>query len=765
MSDMKEPQVASPSPTGAAPPLDLSRVSLADAVRSNPSRPGSARDGTSALTARRHVRIDDVLESPHFEQPKSRFDYDILEKTKEFFRETAVYLLFLILFCTIIIGVRSGQSSYLLSNNIRDHLLNEEFPKANVLKTFFDVGEIAEFWEYYRTVFVNQMYADNWYNGDAFSGENEQFLFLYQNMIIGGIEMRQVRVAPQRCDVSNRIRSIVPTCYPEFSDEYQQKSNLQPTNSVFTSSSPYLQWRSAADTGDIAFWARVSTYPASGYVAIFPNNNSTYTQQTLDTLYSGLWLDRSTRAVMTSMTFYNPNLNLFTQMKMVNEFPASGGAVNSASTRTILLFPYVSTTDYIILALEILFVMMIVYYMVEELIEIFSEGPSYFTKFWNYFDWINLIFFGVTIALRITVYAKMADQTVVAGSSSYVSYEYVAYLSTQESNVNAINGFIMFFKLFKYLSIFPRMAVLSETISNAAIDLLSFFFMFFIIFLGFSIAFFISMGRDLFNYSTVPRSMQTLFQAAVGAFDYDEIAQANRILGPILFVMYMLLVFYILANMFIAIISNSYEEMSTKIKEEEQESLGVQIFDFLKLNLKKRLAADEEDLEELHKIGSALDMKKADIDNDQRISRKELIDLVGDEVAQIILNYYDVDDNGSLDLKEVQRIQEDVRRREEELIADQAASAAALSRTGSRMGVLGDRPMSARGGGGSTTSQALAIATIISGLNNLNVRLESISSRMDRTDRNLKALSGTIAEKLSVAAVASRSTEKRKSTG
>jgi hypothetical protein len=52
------------------------------------------------------------------------------------------------------------------------------------------------------------------------------------------------------------------------------------------------------------------------------------------------------------------------------EFPATGGAIPSYTFRTVKLIRYVTVTDYFILACEFIFVLFIVYYMIEEGIEV-----------------------------------------------------------------------------------------------------------------------------------------------------------------------------------------------------------------------------------------------------------------------------------------------------------------------------------------------------------------------------------------------------------
>jgi len=61
---------------------------------------------------------------------------------------------------------------------------------------------------------------------------------------------------------------------------------------------------------------------------------------------------------------------LYVCARLVAEFPASGGIVTSADFRTVKLLRYVSPSDFFVMACEILFMLLVVYYIVEEIIEV-----------------------------------------------------------------------------------------------------------------------------------------------------------------------------------------------------------------------------------------------------------------------------------------------------------------------------------------------------------------------------------------------------------
>ena len=128
-------------------------------------------------------------------------------------------------------------------------------------------------------------------------------------------------------------------------------------------------YRTENDLDGQSFWGKLTTYSGAGYVQ---NLGKTKAESTaiIEKLFSELWIDRGTRVVFIDFTVYNANINLFCVVKLVVEFPATGGAISSSDFRTVKLIRYVTIKDYFIMACEFIFVLFIVYYMVEEGIEV-----------------------------------------------------------------------------------------------------------------------------------------------------------------------------------------------------------------------------------------------------------------------------------------------------------------------------------------------------------------------------------------------------------
>lgn len=78
-------------------------------------------------------------------------------------------------------------------------------------------------------------------------------------------------------------------------------------------------------------------------------------------------------------------------LRLVVEFPATGGAIPSYQIRTVKLIRYVTSWDYFVLGCEIVFCVFVLYYIVEEILEVRIHKCSYFTNIWNILDVVVLL--------------------------------------------------------------------------------------------------------------------------------------------------------------------------------------------------------------------------------------------------------------------------------------------------------------------------------------------------------------------------------------
>lgn len=69
------------------------------------------------------------------------------------------------------------------------------------------------------------------------------------------------------------------------------------------------------------------------------------------------------------------------------------------------------------------------------------------------------------------------------------------------------------------------------------------------------------------------------FRILLGDFKFAELQQANCILGPTYFILYVFFTFFILLNMFLAIINDAYSEVKAEMSRQKHE---FEMIDFFK---------------------------------------------------------------------------------------------------------------------------------------------------------------------------------------
>ena len=80
-----------------------------------------------------------------------------------------------------------------------------------------------------------------------------------------------------------------------------------------------------------------------------------------------------------------------TPFRMAFEFPATGGVIPTTSVSSIRLLKYVDRTDYIMMGAELIFIIFIAYYIIEEGLEIKAHGIAHFKKATNWMDIVVIL--------------------------------------------------------------------------------------------------------------------------------------------------------------------------------------------------------------------------------------------------------------------------------------------------------------------------------------------------------------------------------------
>ena len=516
-------------------------------------------------------------------------------------RKVLAYVLYLISFLMASSFARPTQHIYNQNNVIRNVFSLDESDADVAGLKYTQIHTKKEWWRFMKDTFAAAATHED-LQPDRPGGTVLELLT--------GLQIRQVRVQPVAC--GGEIHRSAQRCFPAFADGAEDTEPFGPANEwTWSPASSVLGY-------DHSVSGHFGVYESSGYIV--PNASSTVEdfralRALLTRLEEADWIGPQTRAVVVDVNIWNPSQRLVSAVKMHAEFTTVGRVLPHQVVKTFEYKKFFDPTRahwY----WELLFVVMVLIYSVEEAKEAFltmntrrkasAESAvqsglnqataqlkslvradylldAYFEDPWNIMDCLNYTLALIVIAIEIqarwqlhaavdlinsqTVQNMNVNYSSTGGSdgqpndrfiSNFVAMFGPGYLSELAYTLMGVNAVITWAKLFKYLNSFPHLAMLSKTLANAIHPVRNFSIMFFIVFLSTGQAFNMAFGAHIDGYSTASGAMMSLFRALLGDFEYSAIQKVDPVTGPLLFVVFILLVGFILLNMFIAILAEAY---------------------------------------------------------------------------------------------------------------------------------------------------------------------------------------------------------------
>ena len=530
--------------------------------------------------------------------------------------DALLYVLFLVLFTLIIFnaqGQPTDSSPFYMIDNIRN--------RWGV--PFREVTSAGDWFAYMERTFIPLTLPNRWYNGAPFAddelgwpgGHPESY------RLLGAVSMRQVRVSEGTCSVHQELKATVPTCYGDYSAGNEDKTAFgQPVSD----GKPRYQYTTAKANGENSFRGQTATYYGGGFQVKLPSKAVNETQAaaltTILQMRDSKWIDRQTRAVFVDFNLYNPALDYLVVVKLVAEFPASGGAFTKMYTRMVKaqhIYPRGWGVHALVLEGVLLFVILV--YMGLELRLIWRMGfVAYFQRFWGIYDWMNFLLFWLAAGSRFHALVLAGGLPFPPEGDIMVNYEPPAYYIVQWKNVLAVNAFITYNKMFKYIGHVPFMTHLVKVIFAALPDTFGFIFAIFFVFFGFSLSHYLAYGDEVLGFETLHDTFLTLYRQMLGDFPTVSAQEdSNRLLGPAFFVAWTAIATILLLNMFTAIVIDGFEKVRSEV-----EKIGFQHF-----MVNQALPPFQKALKRIKKLAEGADEDDDDSDDDDA-------NAIGREVSQ-----------------------------------------------------------------------------------------------------------------------------------
>ncbi|TGZ63352.1 hypothetical protein CRM22_006965 [Opisthorchis felineus] len=585
-------------------------------------------------------------------------DRRIFAKTS--LRELVIYLIFVML-ALLITLLMLNSANYFYYTSVFNLVVGpyQENSTAKAVDLYDKIKDLDDVWEYIRTQIFGALFSDTWYNRRNVSFNEREFIG-YDNKLLGVARLRQVRVTSTPCNVLGVMNNVEYVCYPPYSAGTEGKKPMQPQGGVVPNHTENAwKYQSAGQLGSAAVAAQYGAYPGSGYVQDLSRNRDT-SEEIIRELFEGRWIDEASRVLFLDFTIYNANINMFVIVKLIFELPVTGGVFVSSEFQPAKLVRYLTATDYFVMACEIMYLMFILYYIVEEILEIRKQGFRYFGGVWNILDIVvillSLICAGFTIYCTVTAYEVMTNM--LKDINAHPHFDQLSYWYGHWVRATALCVFFVVIKIFKYVNFDRSLGQLTKTLGTAAFDMIGFMIMFCIIFFAFAQLGYLAFGTSIEGFCSFTQACYTLFRIMVGDIDFVALRRANFFLGPLFFVVFIFFAVFVLLNMFLAIVNDAYASVKEDlVKQKTQLKLKDMVKKSAKEMIKRMRKKSSKTLVQILRSTGLFGREIIPFD-EFRLALKS--HGYGDTEITATFVKYDTDGDNCLNMKEQRQMEDDI---------------------------------------------------------------------------------------------------------
>ncbi|CAH1238914.1 PKD1L3 [Branchiostoma lanceolatum] len=512
---------------------------------------------------------DERSTSPPDESVLAELRAKSAEKRKR--RAAVLEVIVFSLFVTVIMLTAYGERSPLafqMTQNVKEHIMGGE-------NDIPDITDIPSFWEWVEGNLIPATHSEEWYNGET--SVDDSVLPDMLTHQLGTIQLRQVRLPPgQLCQTAEKLQTLLPRCTTGFSnlnaDTADYIEGWVPHNDTFNYTDPVVcppngecllgnttwKYTFASLSDSFPYFLKHGTYLSGGYATTLGRTQggsvamATFLQQ-------HNWLDERTRAVFVELILYNPHANLFSVVTIVVEFTQLGAAFTTGDIVSLRLIQHDAI---LLLALRVLMAIFLVFFAVKQVKNVLARPIQYLSEFWS---WVELLVVVVGFS-TLGVYFKaqfIIDET--ADQRTSPVFELYKSAVNWYGVYTYLLGFVICCVTLKFIRLLrfnSHVLSLSMTLKNSFKPVIQFCVIAGIVLMGFTQMANLLFGTKLQGYEDILSSLAGLCTMMLGAFDFDAIVEGHRMLGPLMFFSYQVMMQFILLSMFMTIVMDVYAEES-----------------------------------------------------------------------------------------------------------------------------------------------------------------------------------------------------------
>jgi len=430
-------------------------------------------------------------------------------------------------------------------------------------KAFRHVADWLDFWVWAESVLYDTVFSCCYYNGSALAdvhgGTNDLRVATF-NRLITPVRFRQVRSRQdQGCSTEMGSHELSRPCWGEF--ELSTEDRASSWNNSFGLASHFLTSLASSLVGSPEDG---QDYGDSAHVVDLPLDRAGGATR-LSEMLRQRWTDESTRAVGVDVNLYNPTYDIATVIRFKVDVVLGGRFFPHVEVLSCRLNPYSNTTDYIRLVLEILFILLLLFYLQSWFRKLCLQGfGRYFSRFWTYVELLSLGCFVYSVVLWVEYLLTNRDHFRHRSESEFFDLYPLADLFNKTAAVGAFNVVWSSVKLLRHLRLWPRFLLIWNVVKESLKYVIPLAAVIVMITMSFAFSGHWLFGHRVGAFHTWPLALSTLLRVFMDELDYDNLRDAHPEMAPIWTIAWIFIMQFVLLNMFIAILTASYDHVQKR---------------------------------------------------------------------------------------------------------------------------------------------------------------------------------------------------------
>ncbi|XP_061188668.1 uncharacterized protein LOC133196830 [Saccostrea echinata] len=480
-------------------------------------------------------------------------------------------------------------------NTITEAFRQNEYMKGSVKDTFL-ANTTDDIYVWMQTYFIPNVWP-KWYGNQALRSAYEQrFMYDQYSYRISHSILRQVRSG--NCSTIEEMTSAAPRCIDDFKTEEEDRTfyckgwlpSIYVNETCYDEYDPIdnsFVYRTAEELKSMMYIGDFGVYGGGGYkIDLGPKQS--LVNHYINQLRNFSWIDGYTRAVFIETNTFNANTRLFTHLKIVFELSEYGSIYMKTTAKSLNLYPYVTSMDYIVLACQFIFMIVVIVRLVFFTIRVFKTRHTCMTTFSSWVTAIDILMCLNAIVfyiLRVDSTIKTVDD-IIENKGSYVSFEYVQIYDLLYKTAFGIVFFFGVLELLQPLTMNYHFFILQKSLLRARYDLFMSIFLISLAIVSFGAYFYLSFGRYADNFKDLYSSIITLLRMLLAMISFRLNPSLNSAEGKVFTSLFFFTISIIGINLFIAILFSHFayvQALQKKLNTQEHDKKKEKIedtFDF-----------------------------------------------------------------------------------------------------------------------------------------------------------------------------------------